>query len=84
MIKALLAHGTDLYLKDPVTMSGFSQNKIISEILYLAWFEDKRSQGPVLSEYFNPIPLETIALIFTMVCEFLILNCFFLDKSMSD
>jgi hypothetical protein len=47
--------------------SGFAENKIISEILYLAWFEDKSSQGPVLSQYFNPIPLETLALIFTMV-----------------
>ncbi|KAF8805888.1 hypothetical protein BYT27DRAFT_7257811, partial [Phlegmacium glaucopus] len=55
------------HYKDPDTMSGFAQNKIISEILYLAWFEDKRSQGPVLSEYFNPITLETLSLIFTMI-----------------
>jgi hypothetical protein len=52
-------------------LSGFAQNKIISEILYLAWFEDKHSQGPILSEYFNPIPLETLALIFTIVQAFL-------------
>jgi hypothetical protein len=51
-------------------MSGFAQNKIILEILYLAWFKDKHSHGPVLTKYFNPIPLETIALVFTMVCAF--------------
>ena len=33
-------------LKDPDTLSGFAQNKIISEILYLAWFDDKQSKGP--------------------------------------
>ena len=67
-------------------MSGFAQNKIISEILYLSWFEDKRAHGPVLSEYFNPIPLETIALIFTMVCVFIfmIVDHSFLNKSMTD
>ncbi|KAF8814315.1 hypothetical protein BYT27DRAFT_7219884 [Phlegmacium glaucopus] len=41
--------------KDPNTRSGFAENKIISEILYLAWFEDKASQGPVPTHYFNPI-----------------------------
>jgi len=66
------------FLKDPDTLSSFAQSKIISEILYLAWFEDRHSQGPVLSEYFNLIPLEMLALIFTMVCTFLYHHILFL------
>ena len=66
------------FLKDPNTLSGFTQNKIISEILYLAWFEDKQLQGPLLSEYFDLISLKTLALIFTMVCTFLYHHILFL------
>ncbi|KAF8800509.1 hypothetical protein BYT27DRAFT_7227440 [Phlegmacium glaucopus] len=43
------------------------KNKIISEIIYLAWFEDKTSQGPLLPHYFNPIPIETLAFILTVI-----------------
>jgi len=68
----------NLFLKDPDTLSSFTQSKIISEILYLAWFEDRHLQGPVLSEYFNPIPLEMLALIFTMVHTFLYHHSLFL------
>ncbi|EDQ99159.1 uncharacterized protein LACBIDRAFT_317504 [Laccaria bicolor S238N-H82] len=64
--EALLENGA-FHHKDTGTLTGFSQNKIISEILYLAWFEDKTSQGPLLQHYFNPIPLETLALIFTVI-----------------
>ncbi|KIK05918.1 hypothetical protein K443DRAFT_3478 [Laccaria amethystina LaAM-08-1] len=54
------------HYKDPDTLSSFAQNKIISEILHLAWFEDKHLQGPLLSEHFNPISLETLV-IFMMI-----------------
>jgi len=66
------------FLRDPNTLSGFAQNKIISEILYLAWFEDKQLQGPLLSEYFDLISLKTLAWIFTMVCTFHLLSHLFL------
>ncbi|KAF8812652.1 hypothetical protein BYT27DRAFT_7220810 [Phlegmacium glaucopus] len=43
---------------DPDTMSGFAQNKIISEILYLAWFEDKPSIDFCLREWSTGVFLQ--------------------------
>ena len=54
-----------ILLQNTNTHTGFCQNKILSEILYLVWFEDKMSQGLLLQHYFNPIPFETLALILT-------------------
>ncbi|KAF8803408.1 hypothetical protein BYT27DRAFT_7260150 [Phlegmacium glaucopus] len=62
----LLENGAFHY-KDTSALAGFGQNKIISEIIYLAWFEDKTSQGPLLPHYFNPIPIKTLAFILTVI-----------------
>ena len=57
---------TSLY-QDPREMSGFCQGKIISEVLHAVWFNGKHSQGIIFENLFNPIPLETIAIILTLV-----------------
>lgn len=48
-------------------MTGFCQGKIISEVLNAIWFEGKRSQGVIFDNLFNPISLEVLAFILTMV-----------------
>ncbi|KAF8960928.1 hypothetical protein BDZ97DRAFT_1760386 [Flammula alnicola] len=55
------------HYKNPETLSGYAQGKIISEILHAVWFEDTNSQGVTFKNLFDPIPLETLALIFTIL-----------------
>jgi hypothetical protein len=54
-------------LQDIKTCTGYAQGRIISEILQAAWFENKASLGVIFEQQFNPIPFETLALIFTIV-----------------
>lgn len=54
-------------MQDPLTMTGFCQGKIVCEILNTVWFDGKRSPGVIFDHLFNPISLETLALILTVV-----------------
>ena len=49
-----------------MTLTGFCQNKIISEALQEAWFSHKHAIGAEYPKYFNPVPLVTLALILTV------------------
>ena len=52
---------------------GYAQNKIFGILIMQAWFSNSsKSKGIVFEKYFNPISLETLALLFTMVR-----SCFF-------
>lgn len=53
--------------QDPLAQTGFCQGKIMSEVLNTVWFDGKRSPGVIFDNLFNPIPLETLAFIFTVV-----------------
>ena len=46
-------------------LTGFCQNKIISEALQEAWFSHKHAIEAEYLKYFNPVPLVTLALILT-------------------
>jgi Domain of unknown function (DUF6532) len=65
-------------LQDPEMMSGYAQHKIISEILHLCWFNEADSPGIIFSRFFNPISLNTLALIFVMV-SLNIVDCVFMS-----
>jgi hypothetical protein len=56
-----------MHFKDVETLVGFAQNKIISHIIQEAWFKKITSDGVVYSKYFDPISLETMALVFAVV-----------------
>ena len=47
--------------------SGFAQNKIILEILQAVWLDNVTSHGVIFEKLFNPIPLGTLTMIFTIV-----------------
>ena len=48
---------------------GYAQNKIFSILIQDTWFSSSsKSKGIVFEKYFNPISLETLTLLFTMVC----------------
>ena len=55
------------YTQDTDSLSGYAQHRIISEILHDAWFLNKAALGVEFSDYFKPIPLNTLALIFSVV-----------------
>jgi hypothetical protein len=67
-------------LQDPFTMIGYAQHRIISEILHLCWFEEANSPGIIFSQFYNPISLNTLALIFVMV-SLNIVYCAFMSYS---
>jgi hypothetical protein len=55
-----------MHFKDVETLVGFTQNKIISHIIQEVWFKIT-SDGVVFGKYFDPISLETMALLFAVV-----------------
>ncbi|KAM6494015.1 hypothetical protein JOM56_010376 [Amanita muscaria] len=57
--------------KDPEAGTGFAENSIVADILETALFEDSSDYGVRFAKYFNPIPINLLALVFTII-EFLI------------
>ncbi|KAG5649910.1 hypothetical protein H0H81_001523 [Sphagnurus paluster] len=55
------------HYKDPKTKTGYCKNLIIFNLISKTWFKDTEAQGVVFKQLFNPIPLETIALIWTLI-----------------
>lgn len=53
--------------QDVENLKGFAQNKIIYHAILSTWFQKVKSDGIIYNKYFNPILLETLALLFTMV-----------------
>lgn len=51
-------------------VTGFAEHRVILDILKDALFEDNKCYGVKYSRYFNPISINTLALVFTMVCPF--------------
>ncbi|KJA17559.1 hypothetical protein HYPSUDRAFT_57685 [Hypholoma sublateritium FD-334 SS-4] len=66
LVKALKTN-TAFHYKDLLTLTGFCQGKVISEALNAVWFDEKKAHGIVFKSLFNPIPLETLALIMTVI-----------------
>jgi hypothetical protein len=54
-------------IQDPETLSGYAQRRIISDILHDAWFLNKMACSVKFSDYFKPITLYTLSLIFSAV-----------------
>ncbi|KAJ7087970.1 hypothetical protein B0H15DRAFT_801037 [Mycena belliarum] len=67
--KALLEESAFHYkaLQEPLTRSGFAGNTIIIGGLRGIWFRTKAGRGVTYSEYFSPITLVTLALLFTAI-----------------
>ncbi|KAH9983682.1 hypothetical protein BJV77DRAFT_966646 [Russula vinacea] len=57
--------------KNQEDVTGFGEHRIIVTILQDALFEDNKSYGVKYKQYFNPISINLLALVFTMI-EFLI------------
>ena len=47
---------------------GFGEHRVVIDILRDALFEDTKSYGVKYSRYFNPVSINLLALVFTMVC----------------
>lgn len=63
----LVLNSTFTY-KNTKDREGYAQNKIFGILIQDAWFSSgSKSKGIVFEKYFNPISLETLALLFTMV-----------------
>ncbi|GLB45850.1 hypothetical protein LshimejAT787_3300010, partial [Lyophyllum shimeji] len=52
---------------EPKTQSGYCENPVIVSILCATWFKDLKSPGVVFKHYFDPITVDTLTLIFTLV-----------------
>ena len=65
-------------MQDFKARTGFAQGRIISESLQAVWFENKTSLGVTFENYFNPIPFEMLAFIFTVVGSYYLLQAILL------
>ncbi|KAG5634823.1 hypothetical protein H0H81_000605 [Sphagnurus paluster] len=66
-ITADMGAGFAFHYKDPKTKTGYAGNVIFSNILSRTWFKDASSPGIIYKQYFDPISLETLALMFSLV-----------------
>ncbi|KAF8159954.1 hypothetical protein B0H34DRAFT_705535 [Crassisporium funariophilum] len=64
---ASLVEANSFHYKDPKTQTGYCQSPIIDCVLATTWFKDLTSPGIVFKHYFDPISLDTLALMFTLV-----------------
>jgi hypothetical protein len=53
--------------QDRKALTGLYETKLISEVIQAAFFKNKKAVGVKFKDYFNPISLVTIALVFTAV-----------------
>ncbi|KAK6971783.1 hypothetical protein R3P38DRAFT_3297868 [Favolaschia claudopus] len=63
----MLLEESAFHYKDPETRTGFAKNDIIMGAIVATWFKTKSGRGITYSDYFSPIPLVTLALIFTVI-----------------
>ncbi|KAK6977401.1 hypothetical protein R3P38DRAFT_526670 [Favolaschia claudopus] len=63
----MLLEESAFHYKDPETRTGFAKNDIIMDAIVATWFKTKSGRGITYSDYFSPIPLVTLALIFTVI-----------------
>ncbi|KJA24682.1 hypothetical protein HYPSUDRAFT_200545 [Hypholoma sublateritium FD-334 SS-4] len=61
------ASGATFHYQNPQTASRFGEHKIISRSIEAVWFKDASSHGAVFQDLFNPIPLETIVFVLTVI-----------------
>ncbi|GLB39212.1 hypothetical protein LshimejAT787_0603740 [Lyophyllum shimeji] len=59
--------GKTFHYKDPKAKAGYCENPIIGNILAALWFKDTNSPGIIFQHHFNPISINTLALIFTLI-----------------
>ncbi|KIJ37518.1 hypothetical protein M422DRAFT_132388, partial [Sphaerobolus stellatus SS14] len=63
----LLKTDKRLVFKDFRERNGLYESPLIQQAINLAWFKDPSDNGAKFPSYFDPIPLRTIALIYTVV-----------------
>ncbi|KAF8197078.1 hypothetical protein BJ912DRAFT_831302, partial [Pholiota molesta] len=59
--------GPIFHYKNMEELTGYAEAKIISTVIEAVWFEDLKAHGVIFHALFNPIPLETFALVMTIL-----------------
>ncbi|KAF9545928.1 hypothetical protein CPC08DRAFT_700098 [Agrocybe pediades] len=67
LVEVLKEQGTGFLYKDPAERTGLYKHPIIQKIVNKAWFNNSRDEGIVFADLFNPISVETLALVFAAV-----------------
>ncbi|KAJ7215522.1 hypothetical protein GGX14DRAFT_443032, partial [Mycena pura] len=65
-VKRLTADAAFIY-KDPKEKTGFAQNDIIMTSIVNIWFKNNKTRGSKNPDFFNPLRLPTLALLFTAI-----------------
>ncbi|KAJ7634870.1 hypothetical protein FB45DRAFT_865486 [Roridomyces roridus] len=55
-----------LFFRDPSTRTGIFRNRAIQKLVNAAIFPNRRAPGATLPDYFDPLPLVTLALVLTV------------------
>ncbi|KIJ50067.1 hypothetical protein M422DRAFT_160127 [Sphaerobolus stellatus SS14] len=68
-LAAFLLTENRIIFKDFNARQGAYQSPILQQIINAMWFKEPEDEGFIHATYFKPMPLKTIALIFTVVCS---------------
>ncbi|KAJ7676753.1 hypothetical protein DFH06DRAFT_613416 [Mycena polygramma] len=63
----MLLDQSAFHYQNPKERTGYAKNTLIIECVRRIWFQTRSSRGVRFAEYFNPISLVTLALIFTAI-----------------
>jgi hypothetical protein len=58
---------TQINDRDPANRRGLYKNPLIQKVLNVMWFRNRQDEGVVYDNYFQPIKVETLALVLTVV-----------------
>jgi hypothetical protein len=67
LLKAFINSGFQVLSDENGKRRGIYNHLIIQKVVNKMWFKNKRDEGIVYPDYFNPIPIPAIALILTAV-----------------
>ena len=56
--------------QDVEESTGIYEHAILEDIVLEQWFLKKKADGIIYGAAFNPIPIQTITLVFTVVCPY--------------
>ncbi|KII83182.1 hypothetical protein PLICRDRAFT_119776, partial [Plicaturopsis crispa FD-325 SS-3] len=66
LVDALKSNAGYLYA-DPEQQVGLCESRLVQEVINAMWFMNKRDEGVTETAFFDPLPLVTVALVFTVI-----------------
>ncbi|KAG1857810.1 hypothetical protein F4604DRAFT_1685106 [Suillus subluteus] len=62
-----LKDGSAFVFKDWISKTGIYKSKLLQDSINIMWFANQNDEGIIYHKYFNPIPVEVVALVLTAI-----------------